>query len=139
MKILSPQRLGPSELASMFEVPLIDYGREGDAVLIASGAGIMMATMDQVPRIRWCVDADCMRALPWRVEWFMTALDRNSNVSLLAVAGWFSLDTPEHLRRGLQSIERMRVETYSGNLGVFDGESASFAEFVGRFSSNSRG
>lgn len=123
-----------TELARFFGVPLIDYRRESNGVLVASGCGIMMAAMDEVPCFRWCVDADSMRwgGAPWRIEWFMTALDRNTTVELLGVAGWFSLDRPTYLQAGLRTIHRMRTATYSGGAGAFDGEASSYGEFVAR-------
>jgi hypothetical protein len=121
----------PAQLAVQFDVPLIDYRRPGDGILIASGCGIMMSIMDLVPRLRWCVDADLMRALPpWRIEWFMTALDRNTEIPLLAVAGWFSLDSPRYLRAGLDAVTRMQVRSYSGGAGAFRGEAPTLARFL---------
>lgn len=125
--------MSPRELAAFFGVPLIDYRRDGDGVLIASGCGIMMAAMDEAPCFRWCVDADSMRwGPPWRIEWFMTALDRNTTVDLLGVVGWFSLDKPTYLRAGLDSVRRMRTVTYSGGVGAFDGEAPTYREFLRR-------
>lgn len=123
--------MSPNELAQLFGVPLIDYHREGNGVLVASGCGIMMAAMDEAPCFRWCVDADSMRwGPPWRIEWFMTALDRNTAVELLGVVGWFSLDRPTYLRAGLDSIRRMRTVAYSGRAGVFENEAPTYLEFV---------
>lgn len=121
------------ELARFFGVPLIDYRRESGGVLIASGCGIMMAAMDEAPCFRWCVDADSMRwGPPWRIEWFMTALDRNTTIELLGVVGWFSLDRPTYLQAGLRTIRRMRTVAYSGGTGAFEGEAATYGEFLTR-------
>lgn len=121
----------PAAIAAWLGVPLIDYRRPGDAVLVSSGCGIMMSIMDQVPRYRWSVDADAMRSLPpWRIEWFITAIDRNTDVPLLGVAGWFSLDDPTYLRAGLEAVRRMRTCSYSGGIGAFSGEARTLSDFV---------
>jgi hypothetical protein len=82
-------------------VPLVDYGREGNWMLISSGAGIMMAIMDAEPRFRWCVDIDGIRDTRRFVRWAQWA---EHFVGRVAVAGWFSLTDPALLRSAVISL-----------------------------------
>src|SRR3954469_7906895 len=43
-------------------IELIDFGRQARGLLVAAGTGLMLSLMDQIPRLRWCVDADTFTA-----------------------------------------------------------------------------
>lgn len=84
----------PEIAARMYGLPpLIDYGSgRGRGVLVASGSGIMMAVMDSVPSLRWCVDVDAAYLRkPRLVEFVDLCLGIDSYVAL---AGWFSISDP---------------------------------------------
>lgn len=100
------------EMASRFyDVPLVDYGSERlGGVLLCSGAGLMMAIMDATP-VRWCVETDTLRNSS-HLDDFMVLVAHSSPP--LVVAGWFSLSSPDILRRGIAKIEPERRCVYSG-------------------------
>ena len=122
--------MGEIKIANFFGFHLIDYKRQGDSVLIASGAGIMMAIMDSVPRFKYSIDIDSFRHLNDRVPEFMCALDLNCNIEVLGIAGWFTVDKPTALQQGINKIKRTKIVSYSGNYGVFPNESESLDIFI---------
>ena len=85
----------PAQLAWAYGVPApIDYGPDrGDGILFAIGSGLMMASMDQLPHVRWALDVGGPKqgphalvtawceALPWVV-------------SHVCVAAWFTITNP---------------------------------------------
>ena len=106
---------------------LVDYGEARAPVLVvASGCGIMMATMDACDA-RWCVDVDTEPSA--RVVEFIATASRFVRVG---VSGWFSHHSPDRLIAAV-ALCRGRVPTYGGG-GVSLGgdECASLAEFAQR-------
>ena len=77
-------------IAAAYGVDLYDYERSGDGLLIAVGAGLMLATMDVIPRIRWCCDLSGGRG--GRLADFLYWADRECN--LFVVNAWFSISDP---------------------------------------------
>lgn len=103
----------PSESASLlmatargYGIPLVDYEREGDGVLISVGSGLMMATMDAIPRLRWCVDIGGGRIPPRLADW-LVFVDRL--VPLVVVTAWFTVTDPAPVRSALQVLRRPLV------------------------------
>jgi hypothetical protein len=122
--------MGEIALAKYFGFNLIDYDRQGDSVLIASGAGIMMAIMDAVPRFKYCIDIDSYRQINSRVPQLINALDLNCNLGIIGIAGWFSIDKPEALQEGINKIKKTRCVSYSGNYAVFPNEVSTLELFI---------
>ena len=118
------------KIANYFGFQLHDYSRTGDAVLIASGSGLMMAIMDAVPRFRYCIDVDNYRHITSRVPELISAIDLNCNQTLLGIAGWFSVDAPDQLCKGISKIKQTGYVAYSGGYGVFPNECATLNEFI---------
>lgn len=99
-------------IAAYLGFTLHNYKRAGDGVLICSGSGLMMALMDAVPRFNYCIDIDNHRDITTRVPNLMAALDLNCNLTLMGVAGWFSVDTPDALIDGMQRVHHTQVVSY---------------------------
>lgn len=119
----------PAVLCSYFGFDLIDYNRDGNGLLISSGAGIMMAIMDAVPNIRWCIDIDSHRQIRSRVPNLMVALD-HCELDFIAVAGFFSNDSPVEMAQGIVRLRNTYCPQYSGGYKVFPDESATLAAFI---------
>lgn len=122
--------MGEIDIAKYFGFDLIDYERQGDSVLIASGAGVMMAIMDAVPRFKYCIDIDSYRSITSRVPQLISALDLNCNFGIIGIAGWFSIDEPKALQEGISKIKRTKCVSYSGNYRVFPNESPTLEIFI---------
>jgi len=99
------------QAARMYSIPLIDYHR-GSGVLIGSGAGTMMAVMDQALELRWCVDVDSFDKRS-RLADFLLMAERV--VSPIVVAGWFSITDPAPIRRAIAGLRTPPV-CYGGNV-----------------------
>ena len=122
--------MGEIEIAKYFGFDLIDYDRQGDSLLISSGAGVMMAIMDAVPRFKYCIDIDSYRHITNRVPQLISALDLNCNLGIIGIAGWFSIDEPKALQEGINKIKRTKCISYSGNYKVFNNESPTLEIFI---------
>lgn len=122
------------QASRLYHIPLTDYGAWGDdsrgnGLLVSSGCGMMMATMDCVPALRWCVDTDDLRGRKSaRIDDFL--LVAQYLATPLGVCGWFSISDPAPLRRAVEALSRP-VVVYTGNvrLGVV-GEVDSFDKFL---------
>jgi hypothetical protein len=118
-------------IASAYLVPVIDYERDGGGLLIAVGSGLMLAVMDLVPTLRWCVDVGGGRSFVLHEgllmernllhEWLVWM---NREVDHVAVAAWFSVTDPRHLKDALRALDPARVVCY-GNVDMGRGERAS--------------
>lgn len=94
--------IGVAQAAAIAQIRIIDYQRsEATGVLISSGCGIMMAVMDCVPTLRWCVDIDS-QPKGAGLEFFCRLID--GEIGPVGVAGWFSLTNPTELRRAIASM-----------------------------------
>lgn len=122
--------MGEIALANYFGFDLIDYKRQGDGILISSGAGIMMAIMGICPRFKYCIDIDSHREINSRVPQFISALDRNTELEVIGIAGFFSIDKPTALVEGISKIKRARYIGYSGNHLVFPDEHNTLKDFI---------
>jgi hypothetical protein len=98
----------------------IEYPRGSAGLLLAVGSGLMMATMDAVPELRWCIDIGGGRdypRLPDAAVWF----DRL--VPLIVVHAWYSITAPYALRSALPCITHARLIVKSNlDLGTFQAE-----------------
>lgn len=93
--------------ARLTGVPLIDYGRPTEGVLVGSGSGLMMALMDVCPNFRWCTEFDNAQNANW-----IDFIEGVSRHVLVVVAGWFSITDPRALR---EAVGRGHgVITYAG-------------------------
>jgi hypothetical protein len=101
-------------------VPVIDYERDGGGLLIAVGSGLMLAVMDLVPTLRWCVDVGGGRSFVLHEgllmernllhEWLVWM---NREVDHVAVAAWFSVTDPRHLKDALRSVDEGKLVWYA--------------------------
>lgn len=99
----------PSERAELlpralraYGVPVIDYERPGSGLLLSVGSGLMMATMDALPRLRWCVDLGGGRPYPDLPEAMVWV---NRLASVVVVHAWYSVTAPDPL---IESLPRLR-------------------------------
>lgn len=88
------------QISRAYRVPLIDYGRDGDWLLVSSGSGIMQAVMGEVAEFRWCADID--EAPDGRLADWLLWMERLCG--LVAVVGWFSLTSPAPLRDAIAGL-----------------------------------
>jgi len=126
-----PLSLTLPQAARLYGAPVIDYERESRGLLVSSGAGIMMAVMDEVPTLRWCVDIDRMPSHE-RLPDFLLMAERVCEP--LAVCGWFSLTDPTPLRRAIEGLaDPSRCFCYGGNIRFGAGtECGTMRELLGR-------
>jgi len=114
-------------LAKLCGVPLTDYERDAEGVLVASGSGLMMSVMDHAPSIRWCVEYDerVCRGARW-VE-FIPALCEVAPI--VVVAGWFTVTDPTELRAAVAACPSSCAPiTYGGNTTLGGIEAATLAQ-----------
>ena len=105
--------MNPVKVGHYFGADLIDFGaHRGGGLLLASGAGIMMAVMDAAPELRWALDVDTMRESMHRIPTLVVALDRNSDARFIAFVGWFSLDSPAPFEEGMRRMKRLQSLAY---------------------------
>ncbi len=94
----------PRAMAS-YGVPVLDWERPGaSGLLLSVGAGLMLATMDALPCIRWAVDLGGGKPYPKLGDALVWA-DRL--VSVVVVHAWFSVTAPSTLRASLLSLRRV--------------------------------
>jgi hypothetical protein len=100
-------------------IELIEFPRASRGLLIAAGTGLMLSLMDQIPRLRWCVDADGFNnrqreALP---AWLRCV---NNVTDFIVVAGWYCSTSPEPLARAVRAVRWQRMMVYVQCRGVGD-------------------
>lgn len=95
-----------NQIARSYRVPLIDYGRSGDGILIATGAGLMMATMDAIPRLRYCMDLSGGRDMSG-LESFLQWASRVC--PLFVFHGWFSISEPKGFVTAIRPFSKRTV------------------------------
>ena len=94
-------------VARMYRIPIIDWGRGGDSLLLSTGAGLMMATCDVIPRIRWAVDLGGGQSLAGLGDFLSWC---NRLVPGLVIAHlWFSVSSPEAWRTALAQVEERKL------------------------------
>lgn len=77
------------QIRRFYRIECIDYERPGDGLLVGAGTGLMMAIMDQVPTLRYCIDTDILRPDEWqRFPDWLTLMERAT--SYVACSGWWS-------------------------------------------------
>ena len=87
-----------------------DYERPGSGMLFCIGSGLMMATMDMIPSLKYCCDLSGHRN--WEgLRNFMGWLPRFTEYT--AVAAWFSITPPEGLKYALEMHSETGLFVYS--------------------------
>lgn len=102
----------PDDLARAYRVAgLIDYGpHRGNSILIATGAGLLMAAMDALPSCRWAMDLGGMRGNANFRE-FITGLGYCTD--RLVICAWFSITDPAKFVTNLHGYPEDRLIVYS--------------------------
>lgn len=115
-------------VSDAYHVPVVDFRRPGEWLLISSGAGIMSGVMDVATRFRWCLDID--EAKECRLaDWLLWA-DRLLG-GRIALVGWFSLTDPAPLRAALKGLSRP-ILAYTPFVELGQRHCGSLAEFFQR-------
>lgn len=122
--------VNPKFVASYFGFELFEYDRLADSILIASGSGLMMAIMDNCPSFKWCLEVDNFRNISHRIPNLITAFDKNCQLNIIAIAGWFSIDNPKFLVEGQKKILEKKSVCYSGGFNVFQNECENLEQFI---------
>jgi len=110
------------KIARYFNVEFINYGRDGNRVIIASGCGIGVGLMDVIIDARYFIDSDRYRnrMIDWEIIAAMLSLSADNEMIL---AGWFSFDGSDVF----DAIER----GFKGKLYRYDGGGcSSLSEFI---------
>jgi hypothetical protein len=108
--------LDPVSLGRVYGVPVIDWGRRGDSLLVAVGFGIMMATMDSAPGLAWAADVGGGAVYPRLGDWLEASAQ---TVRRVVLVGWFSLSDPRPLAKALARVPAERLLAWSNvPLGV---------------------
>jgi succinyl-CoA synthetase beta subunit len=103
-------------VSQAYLVPVIDYHcparpRAGDGLLLAVGAGLLMATMDCIPRLRWCVDVGGEQRWEDHArnrlhEWLVWM---NREVAVVVVHAWFSVSDPGPIARAIRAVDAEKL------------------------------
>ncbi len=113
------------EVARLYAIPLIDYERPSNGLLLSSGCGLMMSVMDAVPELRYCVDVGPMKSP--RLKDFLLFARRM--VSPIGVVAWFSVTSPSKILDACEGLED--VVLYLGHVETsHPGQVPSLADFV---------
>lgn len=92
---------------------LIDYDRKGNCAVIGSGAGIVMAAMDDIICARYCIDIDSHRQD--QVDWqgFGCVID-SMGLDKIFIVGWYTIDRPTIVNQIIDAIKSTHVFRYDG-------------------------
>ncbi|MEV2277846.1 hypothetical protein AB0I72_19900 [Nocardiopsis sp. NPDC049922] len=105
--------LDPVRAARLYGVAhVIDYGpdREGDGLLITTGAGLLLSDMDQLPTLRWAVDIGPSRGYPQAVDWAAVAA---RTVTHTVAHLWMAITDPAWMRSVLEPFPADRLAVCS--------------------------
>lgn len=108
---------GPLHMAERaFCIEFVDYKRPGDCIVIGSGSGLTMATMDVITRARYMIDVDCYRGntIDWECVGLFVDFARPAAIFMV---GWFTIDTPDvfdQFCRGAKTAPLLRYEGGGG-------------------------
>jgi hypothetical protein len=121
----------PEQVGRLYGVELVDYGEHrGRGVLVAVGAGLMMAVMDGAPSLRWAVDTGTLRGRKaTRLDEFLVAVEHAAKP--VALAAWFSITDPTPIRLALERMKAPVVYTGGTPIG-FPGECDELGAFFAR-------
>jgi hypothetical protein len=97
--------------------PFWSYDRPGGGLLIANGTGTMLAAMDEIPTLSWCVDVTGLRAGEELDRWLQFAEIVNRACSHVAASLICFIDTPEPLTQLLAAFDPDRLAVY-GNASL---------------------
>lgn len=117
--------LNCAEIKRLFDVEIIDYDRNGNDLIVSSGAGIGMATMDVVSSARYFFDIDKYRYQ--NIDFEALGIFLASKCKRLIIVGWFTIDVPKNidaLNKGFSFINK-NIFRYNG------GEDISLKDFFG--------
>jgi hypothetical protein len=100
-------------------IELIEFPRSARGLLVAAGTGLMLSLMDQIPRLRWCVDADTFndRQRASLSDWLRCL---NNVTDFIVVAGWYCSTNPEPLALAVRRLQWKRLLVYVQCMGVGD-------------------
>lgn len=104
----------PAQLGRAYDTPpVIDYGpHRGPGLLLATGAGLMLAVMDQLTTCRWAVDLGGGRGHRADLGSWAEAVD--DVVPLVVAATWFTVTDPDQFTtRVLSRFAETKVITYA--------------------------
>lgn len=100
----------PTSIAAAYGLKTcLDFGR-GDGLVLTTGAGLMLALMDQIPNARWCVDIGPDRGTQKVIDWatFTGRLVRFTVAHL-----WMSLTGPAWMKEVLSCFPQDRLAVWS--------------------------
>jgi|GEM_PF-2668618 len=101
-----------TDIARFAGVNIYDYLRSGNSMLISLGSGLLMATMDQIPGIRYAIEFTKQERENDR---FVDFLALSSNyVDHVCIHAWFSISKPDALKKVLESIPEDKI-VYKAN------------------------
>lgn len=101
-----PEELTPVSLGRAYGVPVLEYRASGEDLLVAVGSGLMMATCDAIPSVRWCVDVGGGREYPGLAPW----LEASAYLCrFVIVHAWFSISRPQALVRALRAVDAKKL------------------------------
>lgn len=106
-----------------FGIEFVDYEREGEGVLITSGAGIGMAMMDTLPWLRYMIDLDSYRfkMIDWEAVAVLLSVHKPKAIVMV---GWFTIDRPRAFEAFIKGVIDTPLFVYRG------GESQTLGEFI---------
>lgn len=119
-------------LARAYDIgPFWDYDRPGSGLLLANGTGTMLAAMDEIPGLRWCVDLTGLRVGPALDRWLEFAAVCRGVCSFVCASLVCFADKPEPLVDLLASFDSERLAVYS-NAELHATAQREWPEFVAR-------
>ncbi|GAA0976002.1 hypothetical protein Q7689_00685 [Nocardiopsis tropica] len=101
--------LDPVRAARLYGLPhVIDYGpdRAGDGLLITTGAGLLLADMDELPTLRWAVDIGASRGHLHAADWAAVAA---RTVTHTVAHLWMAITDPAWMRGVLEPFPADRL------------------------------
>jgi hypothetical protein len=104
-------------ISRCYQIEPVDFDRGERAALICAGSGLMLAIMDQCPRLRWCIDVDALdRSALERMPAWVTCI---GNVTeLVVIAGWYCSTNPKPLASAARALAPLRMRCYVQCHGV---------------------
>lgn len=102
-------------IRSCYDIDPIDYRRGGRSLLIGSGSGLSMGLMDAVTDFNFLLDVDNYRNRQHVIDWeTIGVLLDHIGFKLIAMAGWFTIDSPDVFKKLQKGIKKTPVLLYEG-------------------------
>lgn len=121
-------------IRSCYDVDIINYNRNGSALLIGSGCGITLGIMDSILKIGYSLDIDSYRDREHLIDWeTIGVIIDHAGFSFIAMAGWFTLDTPVIFEKLQKAIKKTPLYNYEG------GGQLSLKEFLSNIEQSENG